>query len=60
MSNDKAKTSGNNEITATTSEQMIIERNAKGLPAPAAPTAQRPWTAEFDLPSVRFPEPKRD
>lgn len=59
MSNDKAKTSGNTEISATTSEQ-IIEQNAKGLPAPAAPTAQRPWTAEFDLPSVRFPEPKRD
>ena len=59
MSNDKAKTSGDTEISATTSEQ-IIERNAKGLAAPAAPPAQPPWTAEFDLPSVRFPEPKRD
>ena len=59
MSNDKAKTSGDTEVTATTSEQ-IIERNAKGLPAPAAPPALRPWTAEFDLPSVRFTEPKHD
>ena len=54
MSDDKAKTSGNTEVAATTSEQRI-ERNA-----PAAPPVQRPWTAEFDLPSVRFPEPKRD
>jgi hypothetical protein len=59
MSNDKAKTSGDTEVTSTTSEQTI-ERNAKGLPAPAAPPAPRPWTAEFDLPSIRFPEPKRD
>jgi hypothetical protein len=59
MINDKAKTSGNTEVTATTSTQKI-ERNAKGLPAPAAPPAVRPWTAEFDLPSVRFPDPKRD
>ena len=54
MSNDTAKTSGNSEGAATTSKQRI-ERNA-----PAAPPVQRPWTAEFDLPSVRFPEPKRD
>ncbi len=54
MSDDKAKTSGNTEVAATTSKQRI-ERN----PA-AAPPAQRPWTAEFDLPSIRFPEPKRD
>ena len=59
MSNDKAKTSGDTEVTVTTSEQTI-ERNAKGLPVPAAPPAPRPWTAEFDLPSIRFPEPKRD
>jgi hypothetical protein len=54
MSNDKAKTSGNTEVAATTSKQRV-ERNA-----PAAPPTQRPWTAEFDLPSIRFPEPKRD
>jgi hypothetical protein len=54
MRNDKAKTSANTEVAATTREQRI-ERNA-----PAAPPVQRPWTAEFDLPSVRFPEPKRD
>jgi hypothetical protein len=59
MSNDKAKTSGNTEVTATTSKR-IIERNAKGLPAPSAPQALRPWTAEFDLPSITFAEPKRD
>jgi hypothetical protein len=57
MRNDKAKTSANTEVAATTREQRI-ERNAPA--APAAPPAQRPWTAEFDLPSVRFPEPKRD
>jgi hypothetical protein len=59
MSKDKAKTSGNTEVAATTSEQ-IINRIAKDLPAAAAPAAVRPWTAEFDLPSVRFPEPKHD
>lgn len=59
MSNDKARTSGDTKVTATTSEQ-IIERNAKGLPAPAALPALRPWTAEFDLPSIRFSESKRD
>ena len=59
MINDKAKTSGNTEVAAMTSKQ-IIERNTNGLPAPAAPPAPPPWTAEFDLPSVRFPDTKRD
>lgn len=59
MSNDESKTSGNSDVPATINKQ-IIERNAKGVPAPAAAPALRPWTAEFDLPSVRFPEAKRD
>jgi hypothetical protein len=59
MINDKAQTSGNSEVAATIKKQMI-ERNAKGDPAPAAAQALPPWTAAFDLPSIRFPEPKRD
>jgi hypothetical protein len=59
MGIDKSKTSGNSEVAATTSKPMI-ERNAKGVPAPAAAPAPPPWTAEFDLPSIRAPEPKRD
>ena len=59
MSNDKSKVSGNSEVAATTNKQMF-ERNAKSTPAPAATPALGPWTAEFDLPSIRFPEPKCD
>jgi hypothetical protein len=59
MSNDKAKTSGNTEVAATTSKQ-VIERNANSRAASAVPPAQHPWTAEFDLPSIRFSEPKCD
>ena len=59
MDNDKSKTSSNSEVAATTSKQMI-ERNANGVPAPAAAPAPPPWTAEFDLPSIRAPEAKRD
>jgi hypothetical protein len=56
MSNDNAQTSGSSVVAATTSKKMI-EQNAKGVPAPeAAPVV--PWTAAFDLPSVRAPEPK--
>jgi hypothetical protein len=59
MSNDKAQTSDNSEVAATTKKQMI-ERNANSVSAPAAAPAVPPWTAAFDLPSVRFLEPKRD
>jgi hypothetical protein len=58
MSDDQANPSGNSELAATTSRK--IEGNVKGVPAPAAAPALPPWTAEFDLPSVRAPEPKRD
>jgi hypothetical protein len=59
MSNDQANPSGNSELAATTNKHTI-EGNVKGVPAPAAAPALPPWTAEFDLPSVRAPEPKRD
>ena len=59
MSNDTAKTGGTSEVAATTTKQMM-EKNVKGVPAPAAAPAPPPWTAEFDLPSIRAPEPKRD
>jgi hypothetical protein len=59
MSNDQANPSGNSELAAMSSKQTI-ERNVKDVPAPAAAPALPPWTAEFDLPSVRAPEPKRD
>lgn len=59
MSSDKARTGGISEVAAKTNQQ-VIERNTKGVPAPAAAPALPPWTAEFDLPSIRAPEPKRD
>jgi hypothetical protein len=59
MSNPKTQPSGNSEVAAPANKQ-IIERNAKGVPTPAAAPALRPWTAAFDLPSIRFPNSKRD
>ena len=59
MSNDTARIGGNSEVEATTSKQTI-EKNVKGVPAPAAAPALPPWTAEFDLPSIQAPEPKHD
>ena len=59
MSNDTAKTGSNSEVEATSSKQTI-EKNVKGVSAPAAAPAPPPWTAEFDLPSVQAPEPKHD
>jgi hypothetical protein len=59
MSDDNAQTSGNSEVAATTSKQMI-ERSVKGMPAPAAAPVVPPWTAAFDLPSIRAPETKPD
>jgi hypothetical protein len=58
MSNDRADTSCNTDVAATTDKQMI-ERNAKGVPAPAATPKVRPWTSKFLLPSIRFRAPKR-
>ena len=57
MSNDKAETSSNTEAAAATGKQMI-ERDAKGVPAPAA-TPSVPWTSKFLLPSIRFRASKR-
>jgi hypothetical protein len=58
MSNDKAETSCNTDVAATTDKQMI-ERNAKAVTAPAATPTVRPWTSKFLLPSIRFRAPKR-
>jgi len=58
MSNATADTSCNTNVAATTDQQMI-ERNAKGVPAPSATPKVRPWTSKFLLPSIRFRAPKR-
>jgi len=58
MSNATPDTSCNTDVAATTDKQMI-ERNAKGVPAPAATPKVRPWTSKFLLPSIRFRAPKR-
>jgi hypothetical protein len=58
MRNDKAETGCNTDVAATTDKQMI-ERNANGVPAPAATPTVRPWTSDFLLPSISFREPKR-
>ena len=56
MRNDKAKTVCNTDVAAATDKQTI-ERNANGVQAPAAAPSNRPWTADFLLPSIRFREP---
>jgi hypothetical protein len=58
MSNDKAETSCNTGVAATTDKQ-VIERNANDIPAPAVTPTVRPWTADFLLPSISFREPER-
>jgi hypothetical protein len=58
MSHDRAETSCNTDVAATTDKQMT-ERNAKGAPASAAKPTVRPWTSKFLLPSIRFRAPKR-
>jgi hypothetical protein len=57
MSNDRAEPSCNTDVAATTDKQMI-ERNAKGGPAPEVNPTLRPWTSRFLLPSIRFRAPK--
>ena len=56
MTNDKAETRCNTDAAATTDKQ-IIEGDANGVPAAAATSTVRPWTADFLLPSIRFREP---
>ena len=57
MSNDRAATSRNTDIAATTDK--MIEPNASAVPASAAIPTSRPWTEDFLLPSISFREPKR-
>lgn len=57
MSNDKAEASSNTDVAATIDKQML-ERDAKGVPGPATTPEPPPWTAKFDLPSIRFRAPK--
>jgi hypothetical protein len=56
MRTDRAETVCNTDVAATIDKQ-IIERDANGVPAPAATSTVRPWTADFLLPSIRFREP---
>ena len=56
MTTDKAETSYNTDVAATTDEQTI-ERDGNGVPAPAGTSTVRPWTSDFLLPSIRFREP---
>ena len=56
MRNDKAETVRNTDVAAT-SDKQTIERNANDVPAPAVAPNERPWTADFLLPSIRFREP---
>ena len=56
MSNDKVETSCNTDVAAN---KQMIEPGANGVPVPAATATVRPWTEDFDLPSISFREPKR-
>jgi hypothetical protein len=60
MSDDKVETSSNTDVAATIDKQMV-ERDPKGVPAPAPAATPKalPWTARFHLPSIRFRAPKR-
>jgi hypothetical protein len=58
MTNDRAETSCNTDVGATTDKQMI-EGNTKGVAASAATPKVRPWTSKFLLPPIRFRAPKR-
>jgi hypothetical protein len=56
MTDHKGETVCNTDVAATTDKQTA-ERNANGVPTPAAAPSKRPWTADFLLPSIRFREP---
>lgn len=55
MSNDKAETVGDTEVVGATGKP-ITERNPNDAPGPAVPPTERPWTADYLLPSIRFRE----
>jgi hypothetical protein len=55
MMNDQAETGRNTGAAATTDKQVIEDAN--GVLVPEGAFTERPWTADFLLPSIRFREP---